>query len=428
MGQLPANETAMGSFDAFRDALREALTHLHDPDYRPPAALCRALGCAPDAGAGPVQQEIIRAIRGLQPPNEVPTAAADWRDFEVLHHRFVCRLTQEEVADRLHMSPRHIRRAQRIATHRLARLLWEHGLARETATGAALALPTSLTMEEEDQALDWRWQVRQSLASLQASGNAAVADVREAIGAAVELERVLCSRHGISLQVDELPSGLLVAMHPSVLRQVLIMAIADLVRRATPGRLTLRALAAEGRVLIELACPVPEAASPGPSDLVSEILAAHEGSVEVLREDDHAILRLSLPAAGEVTVLVIDDNADSIHYYRRCTTGTRYRIVHASQGEAALRAAEKAAPNVILLDIMLPDTDGWELLRLLRESPATRSVPVIVCSVVREADLASALGAMQYLSKPVRRQDLLQALDRAVQLATAGERKAQGHS
>ncbi len=422
MGQLPANDASTHCFDTFRDELREALTHLHDPDYRPPAALCRALGFPADAGAGPVQQEIIRAIRELQPPDEVPTGTADRRDFEILHHRFVCRLTQEEVADRLHMSPRHVRRAQRIATHRLARLLWEHGLARETATGAApSALPTSSSVEEEDQALDWRWQVRQSLASLQASGNAAVADVREAIGAAVELERVLCSRHGITLQVDELPSGLQVAMHPSVLRQVLIMAIADLVRRATPGRLTLRALAREGRVLIELACPAPEAASPGPSDLVSEILAAYEGSVEVLREDDRAILRLGLPAAGEVTVLVIDDNADSIHYYRRCTTGTRYRIVHASQGEAALRAAERATPNVILLDIMLPDTDGWELLRLLRESPATRSVPVIVCSVVREADLASALGAMHYLSKPVRRQDLLQALDRAVQLATASE-------
>ncbi len=429
MGQLPANEIATDSFDAFRDELREALTHLHDPDYRPPAALCRILGFSADAGAGPIQQEIIRAIRGLQPPADVPPGAADWRDFEILNHRFICRLTQEEVADRLHMSPRHVRRAQRIATHRLARLLWEHGLAHEAAPTIAPAPPAATPeMAEEDDALDWRRQVRQSLASLQASGNAVVADVREAVGAAVELERVLCSRHGITLQVDELPSGLLVAMHPSVLRQVLIMAIADLVRSASPGRLNLRAFAREGKIHIELSCPTPGDAAPAPSDLVSEILAAQDGAVEVHREGECAILRLSIPAAGEVTVLVVDDNPDSIHYYRRCVTGTRYRIVHASQGEAALHAAEQHAPDIILLDIMLPGTDGWELLRLLRESPATRSVPVIVCSVVREADLASALGAMQYLPKPVRRQDLLQALDRAAQAATASERQAQGRS
>jgi len=59
----------------------------------------------------------------------------------------------------------------------------------------------------------------------------------------------------------------------------------------------------------------------------------------------------------------------------------------------------------------LPDIDGWELLTNLREHPATRSLPVIVCSVVREEELALALGAARYVPKPVRRQEFIQALD-----------------
>ena len=127
-------------------------------------------------------------------------------------------------------------------------------------------------------------------------------------------------------------------------------------------------------------------------------------------------------------ILLIEDDTDLFALLKYNLEKEGYLVVGSQTGRGAVEMVRQERPDLIILDIMLPDTDGWELLRLLRESPATRSVPVIVCSVVREADLASALGAMQYLSKPVRRQDLLQALDRAVQLATAGERKAQGHS
>ena len=67
-----------------------------------------------------------------------------------------------------------------------------------------------------------------------------------------------------------------------------------------------------------------------------------------------------------------------------------------------------------MLDILLPDVDGWELLSQLHSSPSTRPIPVIICSIVRENELASCLGAVQYLPKPVHRQDFIRALDRAL--------------
>jgi CheY-like chemotaxis protein len=127
-----------------------------------------------------------------------------------------------------------------------------------------------------------------------------------------------------------------------------------------------------------------------------------------------AFLHIRVPAVGKVTVLVIDDNSDLVHFYRRSLTGTRYRIAHEPTGLGAFDAVAAHRPDVIVLDVMLPDIDGWTLLTHLHENPATRSIPVLVCSVIREEELALALGAAAYLAKPVQGRQLTDALDRVL--------------
>ena len=94
-------------------------------------------------------------------------------------------------------------------------------------------------------------------------------------------------------------------------------------------------------------------------------------------------------------------------------------MVPSTQGQRVFEIVEDFAPDVIVLDIMLPDVDGWELLALLHEHPVARSIPIIVCSVVREEDLALALGAALYLPKPVERQQFIRALDQVLSQAAA---------
>jgi CheY-like chemotaxis protein len=67
-------------------------------------------------------------------------------------------------------------------------------------------------------------------------------------------------------------------------------------------------------------------------------------------------------------------------------------------------------PTVIILDVLLPQEDGWELLMSLRADDRTRDIPVIVCSVLREPQLARSLGASAHLPKPVTQGALLEAL------------------
>ena len=69
-----------------------------------------------------------------------------------------------------------------------------------------------------------------------------------------------------------------------------------------------------------------------------------------------------------------------------------------------------AIPNAIILDVMMPEQDGWELLQRLRTQPATRTVPIIVCTVFDDAQLAYSLGASAFVSKPANREKILAAL------------------
>jgi len=196
-------------FEAFRGELRDALCHLHDPEYHPSHALCEVLGCEP--AQGPVQSAIIRAIDALRPEASVPVGSQAERNFASLEKRFVLGLSQEETAERLHMSVRHVQRIQARAIHALARAIWERSQAEDgPAHPPALEERTHPvgSSEEIPVAPDWRSQAEAELASLRMSQPDATADVGETIRGVLELERALTSRRGIRLEEGFIQPGL----------------------------------------------------------------------------------------------------------------------------------------------------------------------------------------------------------------------------
>ena len=96
------------------------------------------------------------------------------------------------------------------------------------------------------------------------------------------------------------------------------------------------------------------------------------------------------------------------------------RILQAADGPAGILAAQAEKPDAILLDVLMPNVDGWQTLRALKERPETRAIPVIIVSVVENRALGVSLGAFDHLVKPVDRAALLLTLSRAGALATRG--------
>lgn len=394
----------MPTFEEFEQSLRHVLTHFRDPAYHPPEFLWPLLGHNPAQGVEVLQQTLTQTIESLKPLS--PTTASGMRSqrvYDLLTYRYLRELTQEETANRMGITPRHVRREQQQAIHMLARLLWE----KRTAKAASMAVQSA---ETEPESNAWRSQVRQELAALQQSAPGSVVEVATALQGVLKIGQALAAQHGVSLQVEPLEAGLTVAMHPSALRQVLITAIEKLVQSMAAGQIRLGGEYHGDRVQLRLTGNPAISLQPPESDLIREILAVHGGSVEAYLEGSQAGFRLELATADKVTVLVIDDNADLVHFYRRYTAGTRYQIAHLEEGQHALDTVAEIAPDIIVLDVMLPDTDGWELLTKLQEQPASQEIPIIVCSVIRRAELALSLGASLYLPKPVGQRDFIQAL------------------
>ena len=133
-----------------------------------------------------------------------------------------------------------------------------------------------------------------------------------------------------------------------------------------------------------------------------------EASIEL---EERRLISFSFGVDRRTLLLVIDDNEGLVELFRRYLTGEDYRVIGAPDGVEGQRMAEEHSPDLIVLDVMMPQRDGWEVMQLLRNRQSTRGIPVILCSVVEDPELAFSLGAAEFLSKPVKREELLNALE-----------------
>jgi PAS domain S-box-containing protein len=123
------------------------------------------------------------------------------------------------------------------------------------------------------------------------------------------------------------------------------------------------------------------------------------------------------PEAGEPkflpglnTVLVIEDDPGARDLLTRFLTKEGYRVETAAGGEAGLRLARELHPDVITLDVMMPGLDGWAVLSELKADPELADIPVVMLTIVDNKNLGYALGAADYLTKPIQRDRLLAIL------------------
>jgi len=115
------------------------------------------------------------------------------------------------------------------------------------------------------------------------------------------------------------------------------------------------------------------------------------------------------------TLLVIDDDGPSRELLRRIFTREGFRVEEAASGEAGLQAARTLRPDAITLDVMMPGMDGWAVLAALKADPAVAGIPVVMLTVADQQPLGLALGAADYMTKPVDRSRLTAVLGRLEQ-------------
>jgi len=405
--------------EEFLKHLRDALNHLQDPNRLRRSPLAPLFGVArrfdtPSA----LRCILVEAIESLEPKADEPSHSRAWRIYDALFYQYVQQFSQREVADQLGISARQLRREQRAALETLACLLWRKfnleaklGLGEDTGTevSSAQAKVTSPGVKEE---LAWLQDIQ-----LEEPTN-----LNQTLSTVLDLACPHADRHGVRLEVstpDELPD---VTVHPVALNQILLSLLGVAIHRAPGGQVHIAARPLRWEVEVRmqsqgstLSPELDEDEDATSLDMTQQLVDLCRCGLVISDDGGGFSATLVLPALERLPVLAIDDNADTLRMLERYTSGTRYRLVGTRDPEQALRLAEKLSPQIIVLDVMMPQVDGWRVLGRLRQHPLTDQVPIVICTILAQEELALSLGASGFVRKPVTRQAFLAALDQQIQ-------------
>ncbi len=118
------------------------------------------------------------------------------------------------------------------------------------------------------------------------------------------------------------------------------------------------------------------------------------------------------PSLTKDTVLVIDDDQDMLELVSRYLSQSEFEVVACNTGEKGLELAKQLEPSAIMLDVLMPQMDGWAVLNQLKKDDHLKDIPVIMLTMHDNENMGYALGADDYLLKPVTQEQLIQSLNK----------------
>ena len=377
--------------------VRSALTHLYD------AALLQThpLNGLLDADktldtltrAQRVRRFLLNGIESLRPQSAQTAPPQAARAYAILSYRYVDGLTMDEITEKLSLSRRQIYREHEKGIEAIACLLADQHKRQHQLSSS----PTELETAQIEVS-----RLRQSLRTEPLS----LSDVLDGV---LALLSPMAEQAGVQVNMN-CTAGLPKVQADRVqMRQALIGVLAYALELATaPVQITLNSNTHHVCVAVTTRCDGALDSTNVELAIARALIEAQGGQAAFTSTQNTWQATLQLPAAQQATILVIDDNADLIELFRRYLGGHQVSFVGVSESEQALQMAAELQPALILLDVMMPGLDGWEVLQQLQSTWETNHIPVIVCSVMKEHKLALSMGARGCLTKPVSQSDFLE--------------------
>lgn len=387
--------------DNFKQQVRNCLVHLYDFTVLQTNPLASQI--APDLTGlqrvEMVRRVMIETIEQLKARETAGIPSRQDRVYSLLLLRYIEGLSTHEVLQQLALSERQFYREHHRAIQTVSQLLWDR-------------LKTSQTQDNEI-------SVRSEIHRLSRQSSYAPIDVEALLAGGIEATSNLADHHQVSMHLRPLQAAGDLIVHQAVLRQTIIWMLSQLITSVAEGSnvaLSADTLDDTPTISFEISDSGTDLVTLHEvwtnSTTVAEFLAILNGKITVAETDRASYLvQLQLQPQRQV-ILVIDDNPDAVALLERYITGMPYEIISAFEADEGFRLSQDLDPSWIVLDIMLPHTDGWKMLQNLKSHPRTQHIPVLVCSALDNPDLALSLGADTYLRKPPDRISFLEALGR----------------
>lgn len=351
-----------------------------------------------DPPAHQLRQELIHGIDNLNPGEGFPFPSPQARSYNLLHLHFVEGLKVQEIANELGISDRQAYRDLRHAINNLAAFFW-----------TLYPLPGAGMKEELPSHVDNN-AIPDEILSLIPQKE--VIDMTQMIDNAWNTVKQLATRYNTSIQRTLPPKPVLIKTNSTILQQILINLMSSLIKISS-GQ-TIRLTIEKTRTGYEVVMIVP-GDSEGSNKIfpidpaVDSLIKLSGWSIEKNARDGVIELGLHIPVK-ENLVLVIDDTEGFIQLIERFLSGNAVHVISARSSIEGLKMVESYAPDAVILDVMMANLDGWEVLQRVRSNPISAGIPIVICSVIKDSELALSLGATQFLAKPVEQAKLLATL------------------
>ena len=402
----------MTSESIFVRHVKDALANLYDPVHLQVHPLTELLPLErlPHESAGEALRKLLwQTIESLQPEASLPPHRPEWLSYRLLWLYYVQLFEPHAVQHELSLAERTFYRRLQSAVEAVASILWQ-----QHRTDSADAKETDAQSNKDEAAR----HARETAIRLIQSGHREMVSLRDALAGAVDTIMPLAQQRDIALDVHataDLPD---ICGDPAVLHQVLVNVLLAGLELVGASALRLGVAVENVRILWRLgplkAAP-DQAAAHHAVILSRELIAACGGDLDVRRSPDGgAEIGLVIPCQQLSTVLVVDDDADARTLLGRLLSAQGYAVEATHSAHEVAEILARSRPDAILLDVLMPQQDGWKLLQQLKTDEETADIPVVICSVLSQPGLAMSLGAAAVLNKPISEEALAQTLRRVL--------------
>ena len=385
--------------DDYLRLVKQALENLYDLpalERHPFARQNAPSGRSTESAGQHLRARLLAAVESLNPGPTIPFRAPRARTFQLIHLHYVEGLTINETARELGLSERQSYRDLRSAEESVAAVLAAQQIAPEPAASTTEDVLSTLQAEMS----------RLETSSLPLDLGAVLQHAQRAV------ER-LADQRGVAMVTTSPAEPVLISADPLVAQQLVTHLLSQIIQQMPPGDLDLSLVAhvQNARMMVLYTPTGAPAVVPSGSPVTTQLAERLGWHVTTdTRSDGRFALSIDTARSGP-TVLVIDDNQGLVELLQRYLTG-QARVWTAIDSSLGFNMACQIVPDAIILDVMMPGVDGWELLQRLRVHPTTAHIPIVICSVFNDPELAFSLGASAVIAKPVERSALIAALGR----------------
>src|SRR5258706_851512 len=394
-------------FSDFEQQVHDCLTHLYDFMFLQDHPLVEAL--VPEI-KGPNRIQVFREIinncvESLRPSPELETQPKVSRLYNILRLRYIRQQTVQQVLLNLSLSERQFYRDHPRAIQIVSHMLWEQ------MTGEAIQEP--ITRIETEVA-----SVQSEVERARIELTSARVGIRSLLDGALLVTQSLVDQRQVSITNDTSNDISIADSDRTIVRQILITILSQLIACSTRIEIADELVDRYCRITFTINLRQPQfsdlqaiSGEQPEHETLRVLVKSIEGEVTSGLIGTHAAhVTLQIPLRQTI-VLVIDDNPGMVNLFRRYLTGHPYHIIVTADSHQAIELARRIKPQLIILDVMLPQQDGWEILQNLKNHPTTLNIPVLVCSVLELPDVAVSLGANVYLKKTPSRIEFLRVLE-----------------